>query len=145
MRRQERTNSVAFFILNNLLEPSTQRTKRPAQEVIAIIEVGPLEESMRHSDGVMRLNLDIFMGNCLVSYDELEHLSQDISEDAPNNDYICLIQIHSLGGPSVALRVNHLSKLPPYLENFILNHKIKKLAVDVGRICRAMYVSYKLP
>ncbi len=109
------------------------------------LEVPPLEESLCHSDGEMCLNLDAYMSNCVISYDELEFWLQDVSWDVPNNEYICLIQLHSLGGSSVLLRVNHLEKLPPYLENLIMNYKIKKLAVDTPRVRLAMYVSYQLP
>ncbi len=109
------------------------------------LPIWPEEPALRYDSGLSRLDLNSYMSNILTAYEQLAWLRQDVSQDVAGNEYVCLIQLYSPGGPAVSIRVNYGTVLPPFLESLILNRRIKKLAVNTAQIRLAMYVSFKLP
>ena len=59
------------------------------------------------------------MNNILVAARQIESCGQEMSSEEYNR--VCVIQLCAFGGPTIVLHVNHLCKLPPYLENLLHN------------------------
>ena len=100
--------------------------------------------SIEHPDKVRRHNLGPYINNILVGYHQMQNLKQDYDLQSAGV-YVCLIQIHAIGGPVLSLQVNHLRTLPPYLANFLGNPNIKKMVIDTKTDGDALYNSYGLP
>ena len=64
-------------------------------------------DTLPHSDGKPRLNLNSFIGNLIGAHRQIQNLKQDIDRNSTGM-YICMIQIHAIGGPVLILQVNHL-------------------------------------
>ncbi len=100
------------------------------------------ENSLYQKDGRYRHNLNPYMSNILVAADQIQCFKQKVDRTAINAEYVCLIQIHAFGGPSIALQVNQAEILPPpYVQNLVLNPNIKKLVIDATHDRDALYNS----